>query len=65
MNADMKHCIMMIEAEEQRARAAPTDEAAEMHHQMVMLYRAQLNRLCRRSPIAGVDRPSNPSLINW
>ena len=45
MDRDVEHCIEMIDREEQRAAAALSSEAAEMHHQMVMLYRAQLQHL--------------------
>lgn len=64
MNADMEHCIRMIEAEEQRARAAPTNEAAEMHNQMIMLYRAQLDRLRRAGFNVIADRARASPFMN-
>ena len=45
MSSELKHCLTMIESEEQLARTAPSEEAAEMHQQMIMLYRAQLEHL--------------------
>ncbi|VWX53412.1 hypothetical protein [Novosphingobium sp. 9U] len=49
MTNDIEHCMKMIAREEQHIAAAPSSEAAEMHQQKIMLYRAQLQHLRRGS----------------
>ncbi|WP_232491810.1 hypothetical protein [Novosphingobium kaempferiae] len=49
MDTEIQHCGRMIEVEERRAAEAPTSEAAESHHQLAMLYKAQLNLLSRKT----------------
>ena len=48
MRGQARHCAKMIRTERQLARAAPSREAAEIHYQMVMLYRVQLKLLIQR-----------------
>ena len=48
METDIAYCSRKIAEEEQRAKAAPGPEAAEVHLQLAMLYKAQLNVLTRR-----------------
>lgn len=45
MEADIDYCTRMVAQEEKLAGDAPSPEAAEVHQQMLMLYRAQLTVL--------------------
>lgn len=45
MEADIDYCTRMMVAEEKLAGDAPSPEAAEVHQQMLMLYREQLTVL--------------------
>jgi hypothetical protein len=45
---DLRHCATMYCAQRRIAQAAPTPEAAEAHHQMAMLYKAQFRLLRSR-----------------
>ncbi|MBW8752611.1 MAG: hypothetical protein JF595_00430 [Sphingomonadales bacterium] len=47
MDSDIEHCLDRIAAEESLAHRAASDEAADVHHQVVMLYKAQLTALRR------------------
>jgi hypothetical protein len=49
MDASIEHCIRMITMEEQRAIAASSKATAAMHYQVIMLFRAELERLRRMS----------------
>lgn len=49
MEQDVRHCARMIAQERRLAQAAPSMEAAEVHHQMAMLYEAQLRVLTQRA----------------
>lgn len=49
MTSEIDHCRQMIAGEEERARQAPSAEAAESHNQLAMLYRIQLHVLQCRS----------------
>ncbi|MBC7159188.1 MAG: hypothetical protein H5U21_03955 [Porphyrobacter sp.] len=48
MQDDIHYYAERMAEEERRARAAPYPEAAEVHQQIAMLYRAQLALLTRR-----------------
>lgn len=48
MEAEVDFCTRMVAEEEKLAGDAPSPEAAEIHHQMLMLYRAQLKLLQRK-----------------
>lgn len=54
MNTDLEHCISMIKTEEQHAAVAPSKEAAEVHHQIAMLYRVQLDHLRAPALLRGI-----------
>jgi len=45
MDTDARHCAMMFLEERRLAHAASFPEAAETHHQMAMLYKAQFKLL--------------------
>lgn len=47
--ADIEHCLAQIAKEERLASEAGSNEAAEVHSQMAMLYKAQLKLLLRQS----------------
>lgn len=48
MEAEIAYCTRMMAEEERLVVQSPSPEAAEVHHQMLMLYRAQLKLLERR-----------------
>jgi hypothetical protein len=47
-HADISVCNERIEQEQRLADAAPSDEAAMAHLQMIMLYKSQIMALSRR-----------------
>jgi hypothetical protein len=47
MDHDIAHCLDQIAAEESLAHQASSEEAADVHRQVAMLYRAQLTALQR------------------
>lgn len=49
MEDDVTYLSRKIADEDALGRESLTSEAAEMHHQLAMLYRAQLNVVSRRS----------------
>jgi len=54
MDRDIEHCLDQIAAEESLAHRASSEEAADVHHQVVILYKAQLialQRMTRRPAI--------------
>lgn len=48
MQQDIQYYAGRMAEEERLARAAPCREAAEVHQQIALLYRAQLDLLTRR-----------------
>jgi hypothetical protein len=48
MESDIRHCANMLCRERALARTAPSTETAELHHQLIMLYKAQFKLLRRR-----------------
>lgn len=57
MEANILHCRERLVEEERLAEEAPSTEAAMVHSQLAMLYRAQLDALKRQQrDILGVPR---------
>jgi hypothetical protein len=48
MESDIRHCANMLCRERALARSAPSAEIAELHLQLIMLYKAQFKLLRRR-----------------
>lgn len=48
MESDIRHCANMLCRERALARTAPSAEIAELHLQLIMLYKAQFKLLRRR-----------------
>jgi hypothetical protein len=76
--ADIRVCNERIEHEQRLADAAPSQEAAMVHLQMVMLYKSQLTMLnrrqgthdlntrsCSNNPITHATRPAMPSAVSF
>jgi hypothetical protein len=48
METELRHCARMMCRERGLARAAPSPEVAQVHLQLIMLYKAQYRVLKRR-----------------
>jgi len=56
MTSDIEHCEKMIAEQKRRAVEASSPEAAESHHQLIMLYKAQHRVLRNRVPVQTTPR---------
>lgn len=67
MDSDIKHCTAALLDEWRIARRAPSQEAAELHYQLTLLYNDQLvflRRQVRKKPTQGVNPIQRKSYRN-